>query len=377
MGTNTRTGRAGTNHIHLAAFVALLAVGAAACGADDASQSASVSTDAPASEEYRADAGGDEGLVIGVDQQPAEAAADTEAPATGGATSSGAPIDTTFGRELIVEAGVTMLTPNVRDAVDDVIRLAAKNGGAVFNADVTVDDPLDDGTIPGFGSIVIRIPPAQLDRLIQDLRGVGTLRNQTQSVDDVTEQLIDLDIQITQAFQSVERMQEILSGVTDFDSLVAAETELVRRQTAYERLLAAQRNLDDRVALSTLTVQIEYRSPAVDDAPVVDDSGKGISDAFSDGWNAFAGVLFGVAFVLAVTAPFLAVGLAVLLLGWLVSRRLRRRESARRNRHEPMDEPLPFPTSAPTSATTPVEHATVATVSEPDRAGPADATRPE
>ncbi|NND74350.1 MAG: DUF4349 domain-containing protein, partial [Ilumatobacter sp.] len=142
-----------------------------------------------------------------------------------------------------------------------------------------------------------------------------------------------------QAFESVERMEAILAETTDFDSLVAAEIELVRRQTAYERLLAAQRNIDDRVALSTLTVTVQYQSPEAAEEPVVDDGDKGIGEAFSDGWNAFVGLLFGVAFVLAVTAPFLAVALVVLLLGWMVTKRMRRRQEIARNRHEPLPDP--------------------------------------
>ncbi|NND74173.1 MAG: DUF4349 domain-containing protein, partial [Ilumatobacter sp.] len=204
-------------------------LGFAACGSDDDAASNA------AAEDREVVAGGDQ-FVASTDS-PAEVA--TEAPATGGTSQTGAPIDFTFGRDLIVEAGVTMLTPDVRAAVDDIIRISRDNGGAVFNANVTVEDPLEDGSIPGGGTIVIRIPPTQLDRLIEDLKGVGTLRNQTQSVDDVTDQLIDLDIQIRQAFESVERMEAILAETTDFDSLVAAEIELVRRQTAYERLLAA------------------------------------------------------------------------------------------------------------------------------------------
>ncbi len=311
----------------------LVALGLSACGSDDdAASEATDKLDAPAAEETF-DAGGDLAIGGGESEAPADEAA---ASATAGSPATGAPVGD-FGRDLIVDAGVTMVTPNVGQAVDDVIAIATRNGGAVYNADVTIDDPLDDGSVPGRGLVVIRIPPTQLDDLIDDLRGVGTLRNQTQSVDDVTEQLIDLDIQIRQAFESVERMEAILAETTDFDGLVAAETELVRRQTAYERLLAAQRNIDDRVALSKLTVNVQYQAPGTEPAPIVEEGEHGIGDAFSDGWNAFVGLLFGLAFVLAITAPFAAVAALVAGIAWLITRRMRRRRDAERNRHEPLD----------------------------------------
>jgi hypothetical protein len=337
-----RTGR--TSRFAVAA--AIVALGLSACGGNfDASNDAgdeSATFDAPAKTEDATAESSDGDLAIGggsgdVSDVPAEAAA---APATAGSVATGAPLD--IGRDLIVDAGVTMLTPNVGVAADDVIDIAIRNGGAVYNADVTIDDPLDDGSVPGNATIVIRIPPTQLDGLIDDLRGVGTLRNQTQSVDDVTEQLIDLDIQIRQAAISVERMEALLDEATDFDGLVAAETELVRRQTAYERLLAAQRNIDDRVALSKLTVSVQYQAPGTEPASIIDEGDPGIGDAFSDGWNAFVSVLFGIALVLAMIAPFAAIAAAVASIGWLFTRRRRRAtdRAADRNRHEPLDPPI-------------------------------------
>jgi len=344
--TETTSTRITRTRPSAAIAVAIVALGLSACSAsnDSASDSGAFDagdeapTDFAASEETEAD--GDR--IEASDETTGQVGDAATAPATAGGPATGAPVGD-FGRDLIVDAGVTMMTPDVGTAVDDVVDIATRNGGAVYNADVTVDDPLEDGSVPGRGTIVIRIPPTQLDGLIDDLRGVGTLRNQTQSVDDVTEQLVDLDIQIRQAFESVERMEAILAETTDFDGLVAAETELVRRQTAYERLLAAQRNIDDRVALSKLTVEVQYQAPGTEPVPVVDEGDPGIGDAFSDGWNAFVGLLFGIAFVLAVTAPFAAVAAVVGGIAWLITRRIRRRRDVARNRHEPIDSTWPVP----------------------------------
>ena len=310
-------------------------MGFAACGNDNdsaSSEPASQAADEPSVEERAFEEPADESLAL------------TDAPATAGATgeatTTAAPIDIDFGRSLVIEAGIVIVTPDVRTAVDDIMQITRDNGGAVFGTDVVIEDPLDDGSVPGGGQITVRLPPAQLDPLIGELRGVGTVRNQTQSVQDVTDRVTDLEVQIQQARLSVERMEALLAEATDFNGLVAAERELVSRQTTYERLLAAQRNLGDRVTLSTLLIQIQYAAPDQIDA-VAEPGEKNIGDAFSDGWNAFVGVLFGVAFVLAIAAPFLAVGLVVGGIGWLIARRLVRRRDVLRNRHEPLDPPQP------------------------------------
>ncbi len=300
-------------------------LGSACAGSNDSQDAAAPFEDAPAEIDH---ATGDSESIESDEAASADSDAGAAETAGGGNGGVAAPI-ADYGRDLVIDASVTLVTSDVGTAVDDVVDIAQRNGGAVYNANVTVEDPLDDGSVPGSGTIEIRIPPSQLDALVSDLRGAGTLRNQTQSVDDVTEQLIDLDIQIRQAAESVERMEAILAETTDFDSLVAAETELVRRQTAYERLLAAQRNIDDRVALSKLTVQLRYQAPGTEpvEPPVAGD--PGIADALSEGWNAFITVFFGVAFVVAVAAPFIGVAAVVLGIAWLISKRRRRSTPSR------------------------------------------------
>lgn len=324
-----------TRHRHGVLAAVVIAVGLTACSADSFDSTADESAAASEEPAPGADFSADDAASRTIEAE------DRAVPATAGSAATATPV-ADFGRDLIVDAGVTMMTSDVGAAVDDVLDIAARNGGAVHNADVTVEDPFPDGSVPGIGTIVVRIPPTQLDGLINDLRGIGTLRDQTRSVDDVTEQLIDLDIQIRQAFQSVERMEAILAETTDFDALVAAETELVRRQTAYERLLAAQRNIDDRVALSKLTIEVRYQAPGTEPIAAIDDD-PGIGDAFSNGWNAFVGMLFTIGLVLAVTAPFLVLGLALGGVALVVNRWIRRRSDRLRNRHEPI---------APTRSTT-------------------------
>ena len=338
MGRNTAHTTTAISRLTAVGFTAVLAL--SACGSNDDSTDAtagSANFDAPA-EEVAADAS-----AASEESDELFSSAGPNQPATAGSDSTGTPIDFTFGRDLIIDASVTMVTPDIGRAADDVIDIARRNGGAVFNANVTVDDPLDDGSVPGGGQIVVRLPPTSLDLLVTDLKGVGTIRNQSQSVDDVTDRLIDLDIQIRQALESVERMEALLGETTEFDALVAAEIQLSQRQIAYERLLAAKRNVDDRVALSTLTVNLEYQAPNTE--PIaLDPADPGLADAFSDGWSAFVGVLFGLAFIVAITAPFLAIAIALAGVGWLATRRIRRARSMSINHDEPLtDSPVEKP----------------------------------
>ncbi len=311
-------GRTRRTIIGLLALAALTAAGCSAAD-DDADESA----DAPA--EQSADDGAFEEFEAPADVAEADAAAPGDA-RTGGLGTSGAPVDA-FGRDLITEVGLTMATNDVARTADDVRRLATANGGAVFSSDVTVGQPLEDGSIPGGGRMVVRIPPQDLDRLLADLDGLGGITRVTQESEDVTDQLVDLEIRIRQARAGIATIEEILARTTELDDLFAVETELSRRQVELERLLAAQRSTEDRVALATLTIQIEFRAD-VEEIVVPEPGEDGIGDAFRSGWDAFLGALFAIGYVLAVLAPFLATAMILGGIVWLVARRLRRHTDA-------------------------------------------------
>ncbi|MGI9644776.1 MAG: DUF4349 domain-containing protein [Ilumatobacteraceae bacterium] len=347
MRRTTGTGHTGqhTNHWarRAAALAALAALGIAACG-NDVDQSAS--TEAPAD---LAIAGGE----LVAEGEPAVESADVPegaAPATGGSAPTGLPFDETFGRDLIVEMGLTMSTANVARTLDDVRSLTTANGGSIFRADVAIGEQLEDGSVNGGGTVVVKIPPALLDGLVTDLSGVARVSNVSQQTEDVTDQLIDLEIRIRQARTGIEQIEALYAQATELEDLIDIEQELARRQIELERLLAAERGVEGRVALATLTVSIRFdpvpTDEVVEEEPVESD---GIADAFRDGWDAFAGAMFAVGFVLAIAAPFLALVGAVLAAAWFVTRLRRRPPSAthpatRTSTHpvaEPVTEPGP------------------------------------
>jgi hypothetical protein len=102
---------------------------------------------------------------------------------------------------------------------------------------------------------------------------------------------------------------------------VTIEAELTWRETELERLLAAQRNLNDRVDAATLTIDVT----TVDDLDDPDTSDEGIVAALQDGWDAFVTVLRGLVIVLAYLAPFLLMGALGGLVAWKVrARRINR-----------------------------------------------------
>ena len=151
----------GRHSAHTAARAVLVALGVSACVADDDSgDTEAADTEMPA--EMVGGDGGEAG--DGGERTLGEATADDAATtppgqATGGSRAPSAPLDLDgIGRAIAVEAGVTIATSNIRNAVDDTLEVVRRNGASVFDAEVNIGNERDDGTVDGSGRIVVKVP---------------------------------------------------------------------------------------------------------------------------------------------------------------------------------------------------------------------------
>lgn len=310
MGINTHHDRNARGHRagRRAALVLVAAVGLAACGGDDESAATETAFDiSPVAET----AAGDQSVAIG---------ADTAEAAESGAGAAPGSIDLgTIGRDVIVEMRVVVSTDDVQRSVSAVSARASALGGGVASSEVDFGDTAT-GERNGYAVLVVKVPPGAVDALIAALDDTGTVQSLNQSAQDVTDQLVDLDVRIENARASVANVREFMDRTENLSELVTLEAELTRRQTELEQLEAQQRNLSERVALATVTIEIV---PTESVPEVVPDGG--IGDAFEDGLRAFAAVVYGIVIVLAVLAPFLVAGALAGGLVWLIVRRSSRR----------------------------------------------------
>ena len=221
-----------------------------------------------------------------------------------------------IGRDVIIEMQVLVSSDNIQRTVASIMANVSALGGGVAYSNIDYGDRTD-GHDDGYAMLVVKVPPEGIDRLLAGLDDTATVHSISQSAQDVTEQLIDLDVRIRNVRESVANVREFMDLTENLKDLVVLEGEMTRRQTDLERLEAQQRNLSDRVALSTVTIDI------VPTASVGGEDSDTIGDAFSTGWDVFVTVLYRTGFVLAVLAPFLVVAALLALLVRFVVRRRR------------------------------------------------------
>jgi hypothetical protein len=169
-------------------------------------------------------------------------------------------------RKIIIRTGQIEYEVQSFDAAVATIARLVKSIKGGFIATVN-SDKLANGKVRG--SIVVRVPPENLDDLILDLRTTlgksGELKNQRISSQDITKQYTDLESELKAARAMEERLLEIIkTGKGQIKDLLAVEKELGDWRTRIEKIEGELRYYANQVALSTLTIALyekEITSP--------------------------------------------------------------------------------------------------------------------
>lgn len=228
------------------------------------------------------------------------------------------PTSAPLGDALAITAAVTVEVADVRKAVIGLPALVDAKGGAIYNTDIQVGDPKTASAI-----VTIKVPPADLERMISGLGGIGVLVSRAQQTEDVSTQITDVSVRIATAQASVERIRALLKEAKSLQEVTSIESELTNRETTLEQLLAQQRNLSGRVQLATLTVTLIPTSDKV-----VTEAGakpQTVGGAWHDGWRRFTKIVHGFGVALAYAVPFAVLIALAGSVGWMIRRRTARR----------------------------------------------------
>ncbi len=325
----------GTTHQRLdrRAFAAIAVAGAlaiTACGGGDDADTSSVEEVGDMAAEEPMEVSAESGGLTRSEDPGYLATSDNAAPESGDAPTEGGFDIGVIGRDVIIEMRVVLSSDDIQRTVASVTAAASTLGGGIASSDVNFGSGEDN---EGFAVLVVKVPPSAVDRLLAGLDDSGVVLSINQSAQDVTDQLVDLDVRLANARTSVDNVREFMDRTENLNELVSLEAELTRRQTDLERLEAQKRNIADRVALSTITIEV---IPTASVQELVVEEDESIGDAFRSGWDAFAAFVFGIGFVIAATLPFLVLGLVIAVALWVWVRR-------RDDRSKPVAAPLPAP----------------------------------
>jgi hypothetical protein len=321
-----------TKRVAVVGGIAILAAVTVACGAGSGgggSEAAGGGTTAervPATDTAGGTAGGTGttgGLGAVSAQVPAPPGDNRVQPAHGAVRYSGpksAPdaVSALTGRDLVQKAYITVRVDDVGKAATRVHSVAARYDGFVSDEAVDTDPkhPSNDS-----GTITIRVPQSSYDTALAAIAGVGTQTSLQRSVEDVTEQTIDVASRVRTQRASIDRIRALLSNATELGQVIALESELTKRQADLESLEHQLHALRNQVALATITTDLVSAAAATTHH---DNGTHGFVDGLQAGWDAFVNAATAIATAIGAALPFVVL-LGVVIAGVVALRRRYRR----------------------------------------------------
>jgi len=165
------------------------------------------------------------------------------------------------GKQVISQASVSLNVSNVSTALNQVETMAQNLGGSVDNMNSSGAQNQEQA------NVTIRIPANQFLTALNQLQGMGTVENQNINSQDVTQQYIDLQAQLTSAQMEEQSLQAILAKATTVSDEIAIQQQLTQVIAQVENLQGQINYMQNQVAMSTITVNLNTPQVSTGQAP--------------------------------------------------------------------------------------------------------------
>jgi anti-sigma factor RsiW/uncharacterized small protein (DUF1192 family) len=129
----------------------------------------------------------------------------------------------------------------------------------------------------------LRVPAARLDAALVALRQLGHVADESQTGDDVTEQVRDVGARLVNARNTESRLNDVLQKRTgDVGDVLEVEREIARVRAEIERLDAERANLEGRVSHAAVVLEVDEERKATLDMGALPVSAQ-VRNALIDG----------------------------------------------------------------------------------------------
>ena len=225
--------------------------------------------------------------------------ADTDGAVTSGGTAARLP---RVGPSVIKTATVDIGVPDddVDDAINEAISVAGRYGGFVLSSQL--------GRRDSGGTLTMRVPAVRFEAALTDLEGLGKVRRESISGEDVGQEFVDLEARLRnwQAQEAVLlKLMDRAQSVTD---TIRVQNELSRVQMEVEQLRGRLTFLRDQTSLGTITATFGPLSAPAPDAP------SRFAQAWSRAVELMQSFVAGMIVTLGVIVPLTVIALILYLL---------------------------------------------------------------
>jgi Domain of unknown function (DUF4349)/Putative zinc-finger len=159
-------------------------------------------------------------------------------------------------RKLVRNATAELEVASFEEAVQKITGFAAEEKGYVSTSS---SEKQANGKLSG--QVVVKVLPDNLDKFLLKLRGLGELKNQALTTEDVTKAYFDTESRMKNARLMEQRLIEILKTKSkDVADLLEVEKELGRVREEIETMQGELKFMDSQVQFATVTIQFSEKN---------------------------------------------------------------------------------------------------------------------
>jgi hypothetical protein len=169
-------------------------------------------------------------------------------------------------RMIVKNADVRLTVKDTDVAIDRATQIIGDAGGYIVSSRVWYQDYY--GNSLKYATVTIGVPVDEFEKVLSRLRALAIkVVDETAAGDDVTDQYVDLQSQLTNLEATRARIQDFLKDAKTIDEALRINQELSNIEGQIEQIKGQMNYLNDRSAYSTIALNLEPEFPILTPTP--------------------------------------------------------------------------------------------------------------
>jgi hypothetical protein len=219
----------------------------------------------------------------------------SSAPLQSGSTASvsGNGIET----KIIKTGQATIEVKDVMGSVDALKALAVQKGGYISSSNLQKDynNRLS-------ATVVLRVPQSEFETVMEGVKATGSVKSVSTQGQDVTEEYVDLTARKVAYQNQLDAYNRIMTKGDKVEDILKVQQQIERVQVELDRIEGRMRYLNNRIDLSTITVNLQ------EPEPVGGETGHSFISAINEGIKGFFSMIDAIIIVLFSLLPLIIIG---------------------------------------------------------------------
>jgi hypothetical protein len=155
-------------------------------------------------------------------------------------------------QKIIRTSQINLEVQNVTSTLEPLKQIATIHGGYIGSLSVNTR-----GGDRLYAVLTMRVPAREFDAANAAIKALGTLKSESLSADDVTEEYVDLQAQRSALANQLAQYNRIMEKAENVSDILEVQVQIERVQVQIDRIDGRLKYLDSRVDYSTITVTLE------------------------------------------------------------------------------------------------------------------------